>query len=243
LTLVGALLAWAAVTAESQVGTLPESPRAAVERAYAEAKERVRAQPTNAEAGWQLGRACFDRAELAENNSERAQAAQEGIQVCRRAIQLAPQSAAAHYYLGLNLGQWARVKRLGALGAIEEMEQALQTALTLDPKFDYAGAHRSLGLLYRDAPGWPLSVGKRDKARAHLLKAVELSPEYPDNQLNLVEAYLKWGDRSSAEKQRQAAESTLAQARLILTGPQWQTSWADWDQRWHKAQAKLRPSP
>src|SRR5947208_15493408 len=111
--------------------------------------------------------ACFDWADLVESNSHRAEIAEQGISAARQALKLEPKMGAAHYYLGLNLGQLARTKKIGALKLVGEMEREFLAAIDLDPKFDFAGAHRSLGLLYLDAPGWPASIGNRTKARLH----------------------------------------------------------------------------
>ncbi len=77
---------------------------------------------------------------------------------------------------------------------VREMEREFKTADDLDEHFDYAGPERCLGLLYRDAPGWPISIGSRHKAREWLEQAVKLAPDYPENQLNLVESYWQWTD-------------------------------------------------
>jgi hypothetical protein len=108
----------------------------------------------------------------------------------------------------------------------------------LDPKFDFAGPHRSLGLLYLDAPGWPASIGNRGKARFHLRKAAELSPEFPENCLCLLEAYLKWGEKTAVQSQLPSTEEVFQRARKNLTGEKWELSWEDWDRRWTRIKAK-----
>ena len=222
----------------------PESLAAHVERTFFEAQARFNRNSNDAEAAWQFGLACFDWADLANTNARRADIAEQGIAASRQAIQLAPEAAAGHYYLGLNLGQLARTKKLGALKLVSEMEAEFLAAIEADEKFDFAGAHRSLGLLYLDAPGWPTSIGNRTKARLHLRKAVELSPDYPDNPLSLIEAYLKWGEKSAAASQVAPTEEVLERARKTLTGDKWQASWQDWDHRWAKLKAKaLEPAP
>src|SRR6266568_4837895 len=130
-------------------GRTTEEARA--ERIYFAARARLAHATNRAEAAWQFARACFDWAEFAAGNAPRAQIAIEGIAACRHAIALNPQLAAPYYYLALNLGQLARTKKLGALKLVEEMETNFKAAIALDPAFDYAGAHRSLGLLYLDA--------------------------------------------------------------------------------------------
>ena len=113
----------------------------------------------------------------------------------------------------------------------------------LDENFDYAGADRNLGVLYRDAPGWPLSIGSRAKARQHLLRAVSLHPEYPENHLNLIEAYLQWNNHSDGVLAAKALEGILPEARKKFTGPAWESSWDDWNPRWKAIQTKLNRSP
>jgi hypothetical protein len=59
---------------------------------------------------------------------------------------------------------------------------------------------RNLGLLYRDAPGWPFSIGSKRKAREWLERAAALAPDYPENQLNLAESHCAGMKPDEAEK-------------------------------------------
>jgi len=193
-----------------------------------QAKHQARLQ--DATLAWQYGRACFDLAEYATNNTERAELAEQGIAACRQAIAQDSKSAASHYYLGLNLGQLARTRGLSALGLIKEMEGEWITAAGLDRALDYAGPERTLGMLYRDAPSF-ISVGSRSKARQQLTRAVEIAPHYPENRLELVETYLKWKDRAAARRELQALEKVLPAARREFSGVAWKDNWRDWDSR------------
>jgi hypothetical protein len=121
------------------------------------------------------------------------------------------------------------------------MESALKQTIKLDPEVDFAGPHRSLGLLYRDAPGFPTSVGSRSKARLHLQKAVELRPDFPENWLCLLETYLKWGDKRAAESQIKKVDELLASARAKYTGETWAASWQDWERRWSALLKQVSP--
>lgn len=212
-------------------------------KAYTVQSASFAAAPTNDLLGWQLARACFDLADIATNNTQRAGAAQEGITAARSVIGRAPGLAPAHYYLALNLGQLARTRGLSALKLVSEMEAELKTALRLDARFDHAGPDRSLGVVYRDAPGWPLSVGSKGKAREHLRQATALFPNYPENRLYLIESYLKWGDRKSALLELKAAAELFPAARQQLAGPEWAESWADWDRWWKALQAQAAEPP
>jgi tetratricopeptide (TPR) repeat protein len=192
----------------------------------------------DAKAAWQFGQACFDLADVATNKAERAQIAQLGIDACRKSVAVDSNSAPAHYFLSLNLGQLARTRSLGALRLVSQMEKELLKAIELDAKFDYAGPERTLGLLYRDAPSFG-SIGSRSKARQHLQKAAELAPSYPDNRLSLLESYLQWGDRESARSELKTLEESLPNARLEFHDPVWKPSWDDWDERLRKVKKKL----
>src|SRR5439155_14472761 len=132
--------------------------------------------------------------------------------------------------LGMNLGQLARTKGLGALKIVDQMEREFKAARELDEHLDYAGPDRNLGLLYRDAPSVG-SVGSRTKARKHLQRAAELAPEYPENGLNLIETCLRWSDRNGARRELKALEAAWPEARSKFSGPNWSVSWADWEQR------------
>ena len=130
----------------------------------------------------------------------------------------------------MNLGQLARTKTLGALKIVDEMEREFKMARALDEHFDHAGPDRNLGLLYLEAPRIA-SIGNRSKARQHLLKAVELAPDYPDNRLNFGEACLRWGDYHLAKRELEALEEIWPSSRAKFSGPDWEASWLDWEQR------------
>lgn len=205
-----------------------------------EASARLEQQPASVEAGWQYGRAIFDFAEFSTNSSQRAALAEKGIAVCRRILTGATNSAAAHYYLAMNLGQLARTRGLGALKLVSEMEQLFQRACELDELFDYAGPDRNLGMLYRDAPVIA-SVGSRSKARKRLEQAVKLAPDFPENRLALVEGYILWGNRAGARREFASLRDGLAAGRRRFSGAEWASSWVDWDARIEKIRQKLKP--
>lgn len=143
------------------------------------ARKKFQADTNSVPAAWALGQACFWRGEFAQDDDTRKSLANEGIAVCRALTLHAPTVPEGHYYLALNLGQLARTKWLEALGIVKELEHGMKLASGMNPRLDHAGPDRCLGQLYRDAPGWPISVGSKSKTRAHLLRAVELAPKFP----------------------------------------------------------------
>jgi tetratricopeptide (TPR) repeat protein len=252
-----AILARALVALALQVGLWTASARAdsaqpdaitaaasrRAEAAFQKAFARFHAATNDPDAQLQFGRACFDWADCATSDSQREKIAQQGIDTCRQLVKQDPKSAPGHYYLGMNLGELAETKELGAISIVSEMEAVFRTAATLDEKFDYAGPDRNLGLLYLQAPGWPISVGDNAKARAHLQRAVKLSPDYPENLLNLIEAEIQWGDQAGARRELAALEKTWPAAQKQFTGDEWAATRADWEKRRAAAGPKVAEAP
>lgn len=219
-----------------------ESPTARAERIFQETRTKFHAATNASELNWHFGQACFDWAEFATNATQRAEIAGQGIAACRALTQRQSNSAPAHYYLGMNLGQLARTKYLGALFIVDEMEREFKIVRTLDQNFDYAGPDRNLGLLYLEAPSIG-SIGDKSKARTHLQRAAELASGFPENRLNLIEACLKWNDRVAARRILDALEASLPDARKEFSGPTWTPNWLDWRKRLVEARQQLGPPP
>jgi len=206
-------------------------------------RQQYQANTNNAEAGWNFGRACWDMSSMQNDSSAEARYAQEGIDACRAALAVAPNSAPAHYYLGMDIGQLADTKRnLSAFRMVKDMEREFSAAPALDKHFDFAGPSRNLGLLYRDAPSI-VSIGSRTKARQYLEEAVELAPEFPENQLNLIESYLKWDYKTEALRQYGDLEKMWPHAQKQFTGVPWEMSWDDWNKRLDAVKKKLEKNP
>jgi hypothetical protein len=213
---------------------------ARAERAFRLAQIQF-AAATNNSAAWQFARACFDFAGFATNDAGRAAIARQGIAACRELLARETNSAPGHYYLGMNEGQLAQAEApsLNAYRLVRQMEREFKTAADLDPSFDYAGPERCLGLLYRDAPGWPFSIGSRRKAREGLEQASKLAPNYPENHLNLAESFLQWHDGDNARRELEALDLLWPKAQMKLTGESWEQSWDDWSTRRAAARKKL----
>ena len=238
--LVALFLLGFSVSARSENATNAAALRA--ETIFRTRQQAYQTSPTNTGFAWQFARACFDWAEFATNDKQRAQIAQLGIKASRELLARSANSLQGHYYLGLNLGQLARTKSLGALPIVDEMEIEFKAARVLDEKFDFAGPDRTLGLLYFDAPSIG-SIGSRSKARTHLQRAVELAPEFPENRLSLAEALVRWRDLEGARRELDALEAGLAQAHIQFSGEAWSAAWIDWERRLQKLRTRFQATP
>jgi hypothetical protein len=230
--LSAAILLAVAVDAAGQVATNSIF-AARAQRAFDLAQKNYLADTNSTAAALELARTSFDLADLAANNSRRAEIARTGIAVCRQWLAHAPKSAPGHYYLAMNLGELAQAEApsIAAYKLVHEVEREFTEAAELDVRFDHAGPARSLGELYLQAPGWPFSVGSKHKAREWLERAAALAPDYPENQLNLAEAQLKWRQREALEKTMKNLDAGWPAARTNFTGEAWEQSWLDWNAR------------
>lgn len=213
-----------------------------IKKGFEESHERFMTQTNDPEAAWHFAQACFSVADISTPKPQRADFATQGIAAARRSLALS-NSAPGHYYLGMNLGELADARHnLSSLRLTKEMEGEFLAARALDEHFDYAGADRNLGLVYWQAPVIG-SIGSRSKARQYLNLAVQLAPDYPENQLSIIEAYLKWGDQAAAKRQLEELEKLWPGAQKQFTGDEWALSWADWNKRLKLAQDRLEAAP
>jgi tetratricopeptide (TPR) repeat protein len=206
--------------------------------AYDRARSAYESNTNDPVAAWNFGRTCYDWADFSETKSQRGAIAYEGMAACHQSLSLT-NSAGAHYYLALNMGQLAQAEMLEGRKLVREMVPEFEAVAELDPHFDYAGPERGLGLIYRDAPGWPLSIGDHAKAVEYLEKAATLEPDYPENYLNLAETYLKSGGRAKVKKNMDALDVLWPKAQKNLTGVEWEQSWQDWSKRRDDVREKM----
>ena len=109
------------------------------------------------------------------------------LESCRRLCQLAPRHSSAFETLGRLLQFWQR----DFAGAA----QAYETQLDIR---ESAALHNLLGLCFQE-------LERFDDAKAHFVKALELSPRCPAFQANLAELYLLQKQYAQAESAYQAA--------------------------------------
>lgn len=63
-----------------------------------------------------------------------------------------------------------------ALPKLKKARGLLEAALAQNPAALDGSAHTSLGSLYYQVPGWPISFGDDDKAESHLQAALKINP-------------------------------------------------------------------
>jgi len=161
-----------------------------------------------------LARTCFIAGDLAPDAS-RAGYYEKGLTYAEKLLAQQPDGVAGHYWQALNLSGLADVNRLRGFKLLPQIMDGLKRSLALDETYDQAGAHRVLGRIYFEAPGWPLSVGDREKSLEQLTAAVRLAPDNSTNHLYLAETLLAMGRKAPA---RGELEKVL-QARRYAISP------------------------
>ena len=100
----------------------------------------------------------------------------------------------------------------GALSLAKDAKQALEHALSIDPKALSGSAYTSLGSLYYQVPGWPIGFGDAEKARMLLQKALAINPQGMDPNFF-------YGDFLLRQKDYGGAIAALEKARAAPSRP------------------------
>lgn len=70
---------------------------------------------------------------------------------------------------------------LGALGKVKKAKKLFEASMKQNPKALDGSAYTSLGSLYYQVPGWPISFGNDEKAEEHLKQALQINPTGVDS--------------------------------------------------------------
>lgn len=142
--------------------------------------------------------------------ARRVDAFEQLYQRAETLLKAQPESAELHTWAGIIRGSQAGAEGgLSALSRVKEARSEFEQALSIDPTTLDGSAYTSLGTLYHQVPGWPISFGDDDKARELLQKGLHLNPDG-------IDSNYFWGDflhdQGNDAQARQALEKALAAA-------------------------------
>ncbi|MBV2131522.1 tetratricopeptide repeat protein [Pseudomonas sp. MAP12] len=129
------------------------------------------------------------------------------------ALKAEPQAAELLVWRGIILSTWAGAK--GGLGALDLVKQArgeFEAAIKLDAKALDGSAYTSLGSLYYQVPGWPISFGDDKRAEQLLKQALSLNPTG-------IDANYFYGDFLLRQKRYAEAQVALEKALAAPARP------------------------
>ncbi len=119
-----------------------------------------------------------------------------------------PDRVEGHYWYATNLGSYGMVKGIfSALKYADEARDALIKAVELEPSYHWAGPYRTLGRFYQAAPR-VISFGSKKKASECFQKALEISPDFRLNIMNLAVFTKEQGDFDGAYTLMQQAKKS-----------------------------------
>ena len=88
-----------------------------------------------------------------------------------------PQNPDLKIWEGIVLSTDAGItKSMSGLPKVKKAKALLEEALTINPKALNGSAYTSLGSLYYQVPGWPISFGDNDEAEKNLKQALAINP-------------------------------------------------------------------
>lgn len=185
------------------------------------------------EGQWRLARAGAEQCAIEEGAQCQA-ALQAALSAAKKAVEQDPGRVEGHYYLAQLYGFAAHQQRGGDVKPLlMQVQSEGDAAIKAGERFDNGGPPRILGAIYAKAPAPPVAIGDPEKGVQYLKRAVEISPDYPLNQILLAEAYI-------ADERYQDAQSTLQQARKLLADPKWQKYHDTWKAQLTTVERKLR---
>jgi tetratricopeptide (TPR) repeat protein len=161
-------------------------------------------------ASWRLARVLYWIGDHTADKDAKKQLFQTGIDHAKKAIEIDPDKADGHFWLGVCYGVYGEAKGvLKSLSLVKPIKEEMRRVLEIDPAYDRGGADRVLGRVFHEVPG--IFGGSEKKSLEHLLKAVEYGPRVGLNLLYLADTYISL-DR--IEDARRTLETILSMEPL-----------------------------
>jgi hypothetical protein len=124
--------------------------------------------------------------------------AEHGMKDASRAKKENPQRVEAHYRYALCLGVYLREHWTSVVTRLDELIASARKAAELDEKYDGAGPHVLLALVYAEAPR--ILGGDPDRARKHMARFLALFPDDEGNKLAAAKVHLELGEEEEARR-------------------------------------------
>lgn len=133
-------------------------------------------------------------------SEDKLDAYEQGRQAARRAAEIAPRNARAHFWYATNAGRWGQTKGvLRSLFLLPEVKRGMETALELDPRFP--PAYVLAGTVYSEVPG--LFGGDLEKSERLFRKGLEVDGHLTGLRVGLARTLIKRGRVPEARRELQ----------------------------------------
>lgn len=162
-------------------------------------KKATQADPSKSEGWWKLSRALYWVGDKSTSKDAKQQLHQEGIDAAKKAVEINPNEAASHYWLGVNYGLFGKAKGvMKSLSLVDPIKKEMAAVIKMDPKYNDGGAYVVLGNMYFVLPG--IAGGSNDKAMENLKTAIKIAPDNWTAHNYLAEVYIDEGMKDEAKK-------------------------------------------
>lgn len=162
-------------------------------------RQALTKDPGNYDAAWKLAKFNYYLATHAEDSKERDDAFRAGIEAGKTAVQLQPEKADGHFWLGANYGGAAEHSTIQGLSTVNDIRNEMQTVLRLDEGYQNGSAYMVLGLVDLHAPG--LLGGDPKRAVEEMEQGLRFGEPNAFLHLHLAEAYIKVGRNDDARRE------------------------------------------
>jgi len=136
---------------------------------------------------------------IAQDRDYKLENFERGLELIETAEELDDQNPDVFYWKASLTGMRGQTRGvLQSLFMVSPMKEALEKTIELDP--DYASAYFVLGILYREVPGWPLSIGDDKKSVEYLEKALSYRPDDLEWKYELALSLIENKERERAQQ-------------------------------------------
>jgi tetratricopeptide (TPR) repeat protein len=154
----------------------------------------------NYEVEWKFAKFNYFLGKLSTDEKEKEKAFEDGVQAGRIASRLEPNKADGYFWYGANLGEQAKQSPVTVgVKSIDDIKQAMNKVLEIDPKYQNASAYDALAQVELSTAG--LMGGKPERAVEYLEQGLKIEDDNTYLHLHLAEAYLAVGKKDEAKKQ------------------------------------------
>ncbi len=155
----------------------------------------VVSEPENSRANYELAHVYYILGDKAGTKTEKINLYAKGQEYAKKAINIDPGSAEAHFWYMVNLGRVGQTKGvLNSLGSVPEIKKEIDKVLKLDPK--HTGALDARAMLYYELPG--IMGGSVNKSIDALNAAIALDSNYSVLLVDMGRCYIKKKDYEKA---------------------------------------------
>ncbi len=161
-------------------------------------EQSIAANPDLTEAYWKASRALWWAGTQEKDRASRMDFFKKGIEWGEKAIQKAPDSAEAHFWLAGNYASYGETKGvMSSLSMIGKIRKELDRVNQLNDRYLAGGAYRIQGIMDYKVPA--IAGGNKKRALERLEKSLAMDTQNPLTVFYMADYYAAIGDKEKAK--------------------------------------------